>query len=536
VTWIICICGIAQQSAISQFTELEILKGVPDPSISGSFGWAIAVDGSIAAVAAVNESGGEINSGVVYIFERQGTTWIQQARLRASNSGSGDQFGISLDLSGDTLVVGAIYEDSNSNRIDHGEDDNSANDSGAAYVYVRDSSGTWSQQAYLKASSGEGGGGNPFLGDHFGRSVAICGDTIAISATGEDSGLVGEPLDNSASSSGAVYIFTRDGEGKWTEQDYIKSPLPDQGDGFGTSLGLDGDHLVVGALGEDALDSSDQSDNSLNSSGAAFAYERREGEWEFAQFLKAPNADAGDLFGRSLAIGGDTLVVAATMEDSSSQGINGDMADNNSPDSGAVYVYERTDKEGWSFRTYIKAHNSRSKDNFGTGLAIGDDSIIIGAPQTEAFSLDGSNLTGVAYRIARDPEAAGGWRQRNFLTPSNNLRNAAFGFGVAVSGGAVFATAPRESSFSGSTYVFGAPAEFIGEIESINLLPNGTLRLKIPIAIGRDIGLEYSRDLQPGSWIELGNFFESNGEATFVDTDFFRLDRGSGFYRAFLRP
>src|SRR5258708_6053667 len=137
-----------------------------------------------------------VESGAAYVFVRSGTNWKQQAYLKASNTGVGDNFGYSVAASGDTVVVGARVESSNATGVNGNQNDNSAASSGAAYVFVR--SGTnWNQQAYLKAS-------NTGLGDFFGWSAALSGDTIALGAYTESSsatGINGNQSDNSASQS-----------------------------------------------------------------------------------------------------------------------------------------------------------------------------------------------------------------------------------------------------------------------------------------------------------------------------------------------
>src|SRR5262249_23134247 len=147
-----------------------------------------------------NGSGGETDNsaataGAAYVFVRSGTSWSQQAYLKASNAEAADVFGQSVAISGDTVVVGARLEDSNGTD----ETDNSASQAGAAYVFVR--SGTsWSQQAYLKASNAE-----EF--DQFGFSVAISGDTVVVGARLESGNGTDGETDNSASQAGAVYVF-----------------------------------------------------------------------------------------------------------------------------------------------------------------------------------------------------------------------------------------------------------------------------------------------------------------------------------------
>ena len=140
-------------------------------------------------------------SGAVYVFTRSGGTWSQQAYLKASNTGAGDRFGRSAALSGNTLAVGAIGEDSSATGLGGSPSNNSAGESGAVYVFTR-SGGAWSQLAYLKAS-------NTGADDWFGRSVSLSGERLAVGAYREESsatGVNGDQNDNSALHSGAVYI------------------------------------------------------------------------------------------------------------------------------------------------------------------------------------------------------------------------------------------------------------------------------------------------------------------------------------------
>src|SRR5262249_18331914 len=123
------------------------------------------------------------SAGAAYVFVRSGTVWSQQAYLKASNTGAVDNFGISVAVSGDTVVMGAPGESSGATGVNGNQADNSAPSAGAAYVFVR--TGTvWSQQAYLKAS-------NTGTGDQFGSSVAVSGDTVVVGANGEDSAATG---------------------------------------------------------------------------------------------------------------------------------------------------------------------------------------------------------------------------------------------------------------------------------------------------------------------------------------------------------
>ena len=176
------------------------------------FGWSVAVSGDIVVVGAyqedssttgVNSSPNELatDAGAAYVFVRSGSTWSQQAYLKASQVNAGDKFGWSVAVSGDTVVVGAIYEDSSTTGVNSTPNE-SAESAGAAYVFVRSSS-TWSQQTYLKASQV-----NEF--DEFGWSVAVSGNTVVVGARFEDSSTTGvnSTPNELASEAGAAYIFT----------------------------------------------------------------------------------------------------------------------------------------------------------------------------------------------------------------------------------------------------------------------------------------------------------------------------------------
>jgi hypothetical protein len=286
------------------------------------------------------------------VFTRSGSTWTQQAYIKASNTGAGDQFGRSLALSADgaTLAIGAFREGGTATGIDgDGADDcaaatpvNCAADSGAVYVYTR--SGTaWSQQHYIKAS-------NTGALDRFGWSVALSGDggTLAVGAHLEDSvaaGVGGDESGDTAPNSGAVYVYTRSGN-DWSQQAYVKASNAGSGDDFGQSLALsfDGDTLAVGAFGETGSSSGiggDETSNTATFAGAAYAFTRTAGVWSQRNYVKAPNTGNVDRYAWSLALSGDgaTLAVGAYGEDSSAAGPGGDETDNATEDAGAVYLY-----------------------------------------------------------------------------------------------------------------------------------------------------------------------------------------------------
>jgi FG-GAP repeat protein len=358
----------------------------------------------------------------------------QQAYLKASNTGSFDQFGISVAISGDTVVVGAPGEGSNATGINGDQTNNSAPSSGAAYVFVRNG-GTWSQQAYLKAS-------NTDTNDEFGYSVAISGDTIIVGALGEDSnatGVNGDQTNNSAPVSGAAYVFVRNGS-NWSQQAYLKASNTDANDQFGFPVAISGDTIVIGASGEDSNATGingDQTNNSATDAGATYVFARTGTTWSQQAYLKASNTDAGDDFGFSVAVSGNTVVVGAPLEASSATGINGDQSNNSAASAGAAYVFVRNGSI-WSQQAYLKASNTDGGDGFGQSVAISSDTVLVGAI-SEASNATGVNgdqtnnsarNAGAAYVFVRN---GGTWSQQAYLKASNTGVGDAFGYLVAIS-------------------------------------------------------------------------------------------------------
>jgi formylglycine-generating enzyme required for sulfatase activity/pimeloyl-ACP methyl ester carboxylesterase len=235
--------------------EREDLLHEPGKELSSAgteFGCAVDISGDTLIVGAA--LGGGINSGdniaddtgIGYIFKRMDGAWTGPAVLRANNPDYGDNFGASVAVSGDTAVVGAPYEDG------PGNSDLSA---GAAYVFIRGSGGAWSQQAYLRASNAE-------AEDLFGSEVAISNNDIVVGAHYEDSAakldaggyysLNGAQTseaaaqgDNSASDAGAAYVFARSGT-VWSQQAYLKMPDTVSNAFFGaSSVTVEGDFIVI---------------------------------------------------------------------------------------------------------------------------------------------------------------------------------------------------------------------------------------------------------------------------------------------------
>jgi hypothetical protein len=242
-----------------------------DAALGDQIGYSVAIDGDTAIVGAV---GDDSFTGSVYFFDRdQGGTdnWGEVQKLTASDGASGDRFGESVSIDGDTALVGAHL------------DDDSFDDSGSAYVFVR--SGTWGGQVKLNAD-------DPAAYDWFGVSVSVSGDTALIGA---------EQGDGNVANSGSAYIFVR--SGTWSKQQELMASDGVGGDKFGYSVSVDGDTALVGSVFDDP-------------GGSTYAFIRSGSTWTQQDKLTASDTASGDAFGVSVSIDGDTALIGANGDDS----------------------------------------------------------------------------------------------------------------------------------------------------------------------------------------------------------------------------
>jgi len=434
------------------------------------FGYSVAMSGDTVVIGAAAEDSSAVGvdgdqtddgspySGAAYVFVRSPgspATWSQQAYLKASNTDTGDQFGGSVAVFDDTVVVGATEEDSSTTGVNGNQADNGGFSSGAAYVFVR-AGGVWSQQAYLKAS-------NTGVGDSFGGSVAGFGDTVVVGATAESSSATGvdnNQFDNTATWSGATYVFVRDAGGVWSQHAYLKASNTYLYDYFGRSVAVSGDTIVVGATGESSNATGvngDQSARGANEAGAAYVFVRSGTTWSQQAYLKASNTGADDEFGISVALSGDTAVIGAWGERSSATGVDGDQTNNSAVNSGATYVFVRGGGGDWSQQAYLKASNTDAYDYFGKSVAVSGNWIVVGAPEedSDATGVNGDQgnsafNAGAGYVFLRD--ANGVWTQRAYLKASNTAESFAagdqFGYAVCISGDTVVTGAWQEDSIA----------------------------------------------------------------------------------------
>ncbi len=291
----------------------------------------VGADGEDSKEAVSPTDNSEPNAGAAYVFSRQGLGgWQQDAFLKAFNAQQADLLGTTVAISGTHIAVGAINEDSSLPGINNAGNNNSANNSGAVYMYRRVGV-DWLDDAYIKAS-------NPSSQDNLGSSLALRGQVLVAGAPNED-GATG-----ATRNSGAVYVFHR-GTDSWVQDQLLRASNANDDAKFGNSVSLARDTMVVGAPHESSntagVDASTTSEDDLTSSGAIYGFRLNGQFWQEETFIKASNSEVGDAFGTSVAISQDTIVTGAPGEDGSSPGLSEfPDTDNTSLDSGAIYIYQ----------------------------------------------------------------------------------------------------------------------------------------------------------------------------------------------------
>ena len=447
-----------------------------DAAAESYFGRGVSVSGDRIVAGAYGENG---HRGAVYVFEKNSDgEWSQSQKLTASDSKEGDCFGYSVSVSGDRVVAGARCRDAFR---------------GTAYVFERNSDGTWSQ---TNLTAGDG-----VAGDGFGTRVSVSGERVIVGAYGNSDGAI---------DSGAAYVFERNSDGTWSQTKLTASDAAAY-DHFGMSVSLSGTRAVVGAIWDD---------DGGSKSGAAYVFEKNsDGEWSEVRKLVAGDAAEEDAFGYSVSVSGDRTVVGAPDRDSGENYMTGaayvyDPSARNTPGDGgteqpdpgeegpvarvsetvslpgsgkltasdraegdlfgisvsvsgkmaavgasvnstvsrklgSVYVFEKGPSGTWS-QTKLTASDTAFDDAFGRSVSVSGERVIAGAQGDD----DGGSASGAAYVFERSSD--GTW-SRTKLTASDAAANDGFGASVSVSGERAIVGAPKDDdggSASGAAYVF----------------------------------------------------------------------------------
>jgi hypothetical protein len=452
------------------------------PFIPGDeFGFWIDTDGDTIVVGSHFESSSarEINgdqnnenadaAGAAYVFRRKDNAWTQEAYLKAFNTDAFDEFGRSVAIDNNVIVVGAPAEDSNASGIDGNGDSDGLGNSGAVYIFRR-TGDTWEQEAYVKAS-------NPQSCALFGMNVALDDEVLVVGAPGCFN--VFDPdTDTTSPNDGVVYVFRYNGV-TWEEEAILSASNPERGDQFGFHVSVDDDIIAVGAVGESSSIGGDNADpatadNLAPLAGAVYTFERQQdGTWKQTDYLKSPDPDGrleappacrdefdpaldeceGDRFGIRVELDEDTLVVGGYLEDSASRQINGDQTDNSASDVGAVWVYRRNEDATWSLESYLKPSNGDSEDFFGQNFGLSGDLLAVAA------NGEGSGSTGVGNDSSNNNAPSSGavflfqrqgtaWQEIAYIKASNTESGDNFGFNIAMSSNLLVVGALWESGGS----------------------------------------------------------------------------------------
>lgn len=363
--------------------EEEMLTAL-DGEAGDDFGISVSISGDRAIVGARwDDLGTILKAGSAYVFEMDaGGNWVQTDHLTASSPIEDALFGSSVSISGDRIIVGA-----------RGTDLGSIESAGAAYVFELDAGGNWILADHLTASS-------PTRGNSFGRSVSISGDTAMV---GDDEEEVG-----SIQNAGSVYVFERDAGGNWKEMSKITALDGEVDDGFGYSVSISGDRAIVSAMWDD---------DDGSSSGSAYVFERDAGgNWVQKPKLTASDASSFDYFGRSVSISGDKAIVGTTGND------GGQI--------GSSYIFERDVAGNWVQTDQLSISGAGvTEGSHGISVSILGDKAMVGSPYDEVGSIQ---YAGSAYVFERD--VTGDWIQIDHITASNVNRNAGLGSSVSISG------------------------------------------------------------------------------------------------------
>jgi hypothetical protein len=427
-----------------------------DAGAGDRFGQSVAIQGNTAVVGAyLHDLPGKGDAGAVYVFQRSGTTWTQVAKLTASNSAGGDNLGISVDIDGDSIIAGAWFK-------------NGLNvQQGAAYVFTRNAAGVWTQQAQLTDINGS-------ASDWFGNRVAIEGDTAVIAAPGDDVIFTDR---------GSVQVYTRSGT-TWTRRTALDPGLGGASDFFGSFVSIHNGTVAVGAPGNDVTTNGNE--------GAVYVFTGSGATWSLQQKLTRAGAVVGDSLGNAVAVRGDTIVCGVANFD----GIVG-------TNQGMGVFFTRSGTT-WAASEIFMPNETQAQANFGSAVAMSDEFVAAGAT---SWSRAGANFSGAAYaflsfggqpprtltlaaptpqtddnfgnRMASDDtrlvvgayneDGSAGTNQgavyvyrfqdesfvlEQKLVPSTPQAGAAFGKAIAIDGTTLIVGAPEESGGVGAAYVF----------------------------------------------------------------------------------
>ncbi len=388
-----------------------------DGSANDEFGVSVGIAGNTVVVGSIYDDDLGGDAGSAYVFFEDNGVWTQQAKLTAKDAKPNDYFGISVAIAGDRILVGAAEARTNGSRT------------GAVYVYERTNK-VWALTQKLMPSTGA-------ASDYFGYAVALEGNVAIIGAPQTDA---------VAYDSGAAYVFTYDGT-FWSEKAKLSPPTGGVYGFFGGSVALFGTTVLIGQW----------DDGSGADMGSVFAFKENSGSWIFQQELKASDRALGDTFGFSVALHNNKAFIGAPFRDGSC--VN----------SGAVYVYGRYN-DVWCEEQIIIPEDKNASQAFGSSVAVYGDMAAIGS----YWDQDNGDYSGSAYAY-RDIENV--WTQQFKYLPNDGVVGQLFGISAAMDGDRVIVGANGDDdngTDSGAAYQFSvlqnpnSPAPLVNNLTAEN--------------------------------------------------------------------
>jgi hypothetical protein len=320
--------------------HVEIMA--PDGVEHDQFGFSVAISDEYAAIGANLVDVGGLNDGAIYIYSRSGPNeWTYTDKITPTDATNSDEFGSSIAIDGDYIVVGSPSHDI------------VPSNSGAAYIFHRTEGNIWDADVTKIWPS------DRTQNDEFGNAVSIDGSCVIVGCWSDD---------DKGIRTGSAYIFRRTGTNNWIEEDKLTASDPGVNDYFGVSVDICENYAIVGSY---------YNDDGGTDSGSAYIYNYNgSDDWGDGIKLNASDAAAGDEFGRSVAINTEYAFIGANLDD--------DMG----TDSGAVYIFHRVGSNSWDTGTKILDSDGTGGDSFGNALAVNGKYAAVGA------YLDSSDFAG----------------------------------------------------------------------------------------------------------------------------------------------
>ncbi|MCH8150451.1 MAG: FG-GAP repeat protein, partial [Planctomycetes bacterium] len=393
--------GTLLAGARPTYAQCEQAKlAAPNPAVEDRFGWGVSMSGERAIVAVPWDDDGcvedpDCGTGAAYVYRREGTAWVEEAKLTAPDAIPGHLLSHPLGFAGDVAVLGARF------------DNDVASNAGAAYVFRR-SDTSWTLEAKLTASDGE-------VRDYYG-TPGVSGNLTVVGASGkrcEDGSIV----------CGAAYVYRYNGVA-WVEEAKLLGSDTSSRDAFGISVAIDGDRIVVGAwLDDDACPT-----DILCNSGSAYVFRYDGAAWVQEAKLVASDAEFENRFGFSISISGEDLIVGSSQNDDA-------CPEDPNCNSGSAYVF-RWDGADWTEEAKLTAGDAAQGDFFGSSVVLRGNVALVGA--------SGDDVGGSAYLFQRNGT---NWIEMGKLTASD----VSGGFGASVSFDEDYAIVGAPSSDVGGT-------------------------------------------------------------------------------------